>query len=108
MRQLTFPTYEHIKSLPREDEETGFYHDYYWLLFETPVNVDGRLTYNDGDRGMISFDVFEGGYSGMNGLDMELKFTKANYAKVCKHAQRVFEDFYKALDEDPRRDSCVV
>lgn len=108
MRQLTFPTYEYIKSLPTEDKETGCYHQYSWILFETPVNVNGVLTYNENDSRMIYFDVFEGGYSGMNTLGIELKFTKTNYAKVCKHAQKVFESFYKALDEDLQRDLCTI
>lgn len=103
MRQLTFPTYEYIKSLPVEDKETGCYHRYNWILFETPMRVDGRLTYNDNDSRMIYFDVYEGGYAGMNTLGIELNLTKANYAKVCKHAQKVFEGFYKTLDEDPQR-----
>lgn len=101
MRQLTFPTYEHIKSLSTEDEKTGCYRQYSRILFETPVNANGVLTYNDNDSHMIYFDVYEGGYSGMNTLCIELKLTKANYAKVCKYAQKVFESFYKALDEDP-------
>lgn len=106
MRQLTFPTYEYIKSLPTEDKEMGCYHYYSWTLFETPVNVDGRLTYNDDDSGMLYFDVFEGGYSGINDLGIGFKFNKANYVKVCKHAQKVFESFYKALDGDPKESYC--
>lgn len=101
MRQLTFPTYEHLKSLPTEDKETECYHYYCWTLFETPVNVDGRLTYNDNDSRMLYFDVFEGGYSGMNDFSIGLKLTKSNYVKVCKHAQKVFESFYQELDREP-------
>lgn len=108
MRNLTFPTYEHLKSLPTEDKETGCYHYYCWTLFETPVNVNGKLTYNDNDSRMLYFDVFEGGYAGMNDLSIGLKFTKSNYAKVCKYAQKVFESFYKALDEDPQRDTYTI
>ena len=101
MRTLKFPTYEYIKSLPRHmvgDEDAVL--EYEWRLFELPIDADGALSYNlDGD-GYIYFDVFEGGFSGMNNLDMALKFNKTNYAKICKHAQEVFESFYQTLDKD--------
>ena len=36
----------------------------------------------------------------MNYLGKALKFNKSNYAKICKHAQNVLDDFYRALDAD--------
>lgn len=101
MRQLKFPPYEYIKSLPtvdRDDEDC--FNEYTWTLFATPVNVYGRLSYNEDDSGYIYFDVMEDGYCEMNRLGIALKFNKKNYAKLCKHAQKVFESFYKELDTD--------
>ena len=101
MRHLKFPTYEYIKSLPRHrvgDEDAVL--EYAWRLFELPIDADGTLSYNEDGDGYIRFDVFEGGFSGMNRLDLALKFNKTNYGKICKHAQEVFESFYHALDTD--------
>ena len=101
MRQLKFPTYEYIKSLPRhkhDDEDAVL--EYKWRLFELPIDADGTLSYNEDGDGYIRFDVFEGGFSGMNRLDLALKFNKTNYNKICKHAQEVFEEFYRELDKD--------
>ena len=98
MRQLKFPPYEYIKSLPRDTGE--FYNEYNWTLFTTPTNDKGAISYNLTGEGFVYFDVFEDGYSDMNCLGLALKFNKANYAKICKHAQKVFEDFYRELDKD--------
>lgn len=101
MRQLKFPSYEYIKSLPKhKDGDKDFYYEYDWKLFVDRIGNEGVISYNLTGDGWIYFDVFEGGYSDMNPLGMALKFNKANYAKICKHAQKVFEDFYKALDVD--------
>ena len=100
MRQLKFPTYEYIKSLPTGDQDGDFFKEYTWTLFRTPTDVYGRFSYNEDDSRWIFFDVMEDGYCDHNDLGMRCKFNKANYAKICKHAQKVFEDFYRALDED--------
>lgn len=101
MRQLKFPTYEYIKSLPKTFKNNkDYYYEYDWKLFATPTGDEGVISYNLNGEGWIYFDVFEDGYSGVNSLGLTLKFNKANYAKICKHAQKVFEEFYKALDED--------
>ena len=100
MRQLKFPPYEYIKSLPKTEADTEFYRQYEWILFDTPICTPGRFSYNENGEGYIYFDVMEGGYSEMNNLGLALKFNKANYAKICKHAQKVFEEFYKELDVD--------
>ena len=106
MRQLKFPPYEYIKSLPtvctesEYDYEIGLPLEYDWKLFDTPTSVHGSLSYNEDGSGFIFFDVWEGGYTGENDLGMRCKLNKANYAKICKHAQRVFEDFYRELDKD--------
>ena len=106
MRQLKFPSYEYIKSLPRtikesEDKyEIGLPLKYEWTLFDTPIYTPGVLSYNDDGSGYIFFDVWEGGYTGMNDLGLALKFNKSNYAKICKHAQNVYEEFYRELNVD--------
>lgn len=93
MRQLKFPSYEYIKSLPRDKV-------YRWTLFSTPTSVNGILSYNEDEDGIIYFDVWEGGYTGMNYLGLALKFNKTNYTTICKHAQKVFEEFHRELDID--------
>ena len=100
MRQLKFPPYEYIKSLPKWDKEEDVPLRYCWRLFDTPTSVCGTLSYNEDGSGFIFFDVWEGGYTGQNYLGLTLKFNKVNYAKICKHAQEVLEDFYRALDKD--------
>ena len=100
MRQLKFPPYEYIKSLPKWDKEEDLPKQYRWLLFDTPTSVHGTLSYNEDGDGFLYFDVWEGGYTGENYLGLALKCNKANYAKICKHAQEIFEEFYEALDED--------
>lgn len=101
MRQLKFPTYEYIKSLPKENKaHDGYYYEYDWKLFATPTGDEGIISYNIEGEGWIYFDVFEDGYSEVNHLGLVLKFNKVNYLKICKHAQKVYEEFYKALDED--------
>lgn len=100
MRQLKFPPYEYIKSLPKTEEGTDFFKDYYWTLFDTLTSVYGRLSYNEDGSGFLFFDILEGGYVDKNNLGLALKCNKANYAKICKHAQKVFEDFYRELDVD--------
>ena len=100
MRQLKFPTYEYIKSLPTGGQDGDFFGEYTWTLFHTPTSVYGRFSYNEDDSGWIFFDVMEDGYCDHNNLGMQCKFNKANYAKICKHAQKVYEDFYRELDKD--------
>lgn len=101
MRQLKFPTYEYIKSLPTASKaDKGYYYEYDWKLFATPTGDKGVISYNLDEEGWIYFDVFEDGYSEVNHLGLALKLNKANCAKLCKHAQKVYEEFYRALDED--------
>lgn len=110
--QLKFPPYEWIKGLPLTrkeefvDRATGktFYKDvhleYTFKLFDTPVSVYGRLTYNEDDSGMIFFDVMEDGYCDHNSLGKGLKFNKRNYKIICDHAQSVYENFQRELLAD--------
>lgn len=100
MRKLKFPPYEYIKSLPTKHKDDDMFCEYSWTLFETPIWVYGRLSYNEDDSGWVFFDVMEGGYCDQNDLGMRCKLNKANYAKICKHAQKVFEEFYRELDKD--------
>ena len=112
MKELKFPSYEWLKALPLkrtytytnrengeswEDEE---HCQYTFTLFDTPVYVYGQLSYNEDDSRYIYFDVMENGYSNMNEYGLALKFNEANYQKICKHAQEVYEMFYKELDKD--------
>ena len=82
------------------DKEEDMPKLYRWRLFDTPTSVCGTLSYNEDGCGFIFFDVWENGYTGQNYLGLALKFNKANYAKICKHAQKVFEEFYRKLDKD--------
>ena len=100
MRKLKFPPYEYIKSLPTWDKKKDLPNEYDWNLFDTPTSVYGRFSYNEDGSGWIFFDVMEDGYCDHNDLGMRCKFNKANYAKICKYAQSVFEDFYRELDKD--------
>ena len=101
MRQLKFPEYEYIKSLPKcQRKDKDIYYEYRWKLFDTPVDAEGVLSYNLDGSGFIFFDVFEGGYSNMNDFGLAVKFNKKSYTKLCKHAQNIFEGFYEALDRD--------
>lgn len=112
MKQLKLPPYEWLKALPlkctctytnRKTGETfeGEEHcEYKFTIFDTPVFVYGQLSYNEDDSRYIYFDVMENGYSNMNSYGLELKFNKENYQKICKHAQEVYEMFYKELDKD--------
>lgn len=100
MRQLKFPSYEYIKSLPKFNKDDDTYNKYDWILFQIPLDVYGWFSYNEDGESYICFDVMEGGYSEMNDLGMSVKFNKTNYKKICKHAQKIFESFYEALDED--------
>ena len=106
MRQLKFPDYEYIKSLPtvctdsKNKYEVGLPLEYDWTLFHTPTSVYGRFSYNEDGNGYIHFDVMEDGYCDHNRLGKGVKFNKANYTKLCKYAQEVFESFYTALDYD--------
>lgn len=99
MRQLKFLSYEYIKSLPTYNKDTDTYERYEWLLFQTPTSVYGRFSYNEDGEPYIYFDIMDGGDCYTN-FGMSVRFNKANYAKICKHAQKVFESFYEALDED--------
>ena len=112
MKELKFPSYEWLKALPlkrevmRKDSISGkLYKDeehceYKFTLFDTPVYVYGQLSYNEDDSKYIYFDVMENGYSNMNSYGLELKFNKKNYQKLCKHAQEVYEMFYRELDKN--------
>lgn len=111
MKELKFPPYEWLKKLPLKrkyihkdingNEYKGEEHcEYKFNLFDTPVWVYGRLSYNEDDSRYIYFDVMEDGYCDHNNLGLALKFNKANYQKICKHAQEVYEMFYRELDED--------
>ena len=99
MRQLKFPEYEYIKSLPKRNSK-GHWFTYSWTLFDTPTDVYGRISYNEDDDNFIFFDIMEDGYCDHNTLGLSVKFNKANYKKLCKHAQKIFESFYEALDKD--------
>lgn len=111
MRELKFPSYEWLKALPLkrtytytddsgESWEMEEHCEYKFMLFDTPVFVCGQLSYNEDDSRYIYFDVMENGYSNMNDYGLELKFNKANYEKICKHAQEVYESFFKELEKD--------
>ena len=106
MRQLKFPTYEYIKSLPKICTKSEYKYniglplEYEWKLFDTPVSVEGVLSYNLDGSGYIFFDVLESGYTNENNLGVAVKFNKTNYMKICKHAQNIFEGFYETLDRD--------
>lgn len=112
MRELKFPSYEWLKALPLKGVQTFIdrtngktwedevHCEYNFTLFDTPVYVRGRLSYNEDDSKHIYFDVMENGYSNMNNYGLALKFNKANYKKLCKHAQKVYEMFYEELDKD--------
>jgi hypothetical protein len=112
MKQLKLPPYEWLKALPLKrtvtytDRETGESWDdeehcqYDFMVFNTPAYVHGQISYNEDDTGHIFFDVFEQGHTGMNRYGMALKFNKTNYKKICKHAQEVYEMFYRELDKD--------
>jgi len=111
MNQLKLPSYEWLKALPLKKTvthtdcnghtwEAEEHCEYKFTLFDTPVYVYGQFSYNEDDSRHIFFDVMEGGYSGMNRYGMELKFNKENYKKICKHAQEIYEMFYRKLDKD--------
>lgn len=112
MNKLKLPPYEWLKALPLkrtvthtdrftgetwEDEE---HCQYSFSLFDTPVSVYGRLSYNEDDSRLIYFDVMENGYTGLNDYSLGLKFNKENYKKICKYAQEVYETFYRELARD--------
>ena len=111
MKQLKLPPYEWLKALPlkRTVTRTGYTGatweeeepcEYRFVVFDTPVRAHGQISYNEDDSRYIFFDVMEGGYSNMNSYGLELKFNKANYQKLCKHAQRIYEMFYRELAKD--------
>ena len=103
MRKLKFPKYEYIKSLPLEDDDECIQY-YKWDLFSLPINVVGRLSYNVEGDGLIYFDVFENGYTGVNEFTLGHTLTKANYKEICKYAQSVLDEFYAELDVDYSED----
>lgn len=110
--QLKFPPYEWLKKLPLtekytwvdratgEEHEEDTFKEYDFTLFTTPTDVYGRFTYNEDDSGMIYFDVMEDGYCDHNTLGKRVRFTKKDYEKICKHAQKVYEDFQRELLRD--------
>ena len=112
MKELKFPSYEWLKALPLkrtrtftdrangETWEDEIHCEYKFTLFDTPVYVYGQLSYNEDDSRYIYFDVMENGYSNMNNLGLALKFNKENYQKICKHAQEIYEMFYRELDKE--------
>lgn len=88
--KLKMPPYEWLKSLPKDK-------GHFITLFDTPTSVYGRITlYEDGFK-VIHFDVMECGYCDKNHLGLSLKFNKKNYAKICRHAQEVYANFFFAL-----------
>lgn len=110
--QLKFPPYEWIKALPKtqihhyRDRVSGKYipervpREYSFTLFSTPTSVYGRFSYNEDGDGFLCFDVMEDGYCDHNRLGKSLKFNKANYQILCKHAQEVYEQFQRELFKD--------
>ena len=111
MKQLKFPSYEWLKALPLkrkymytspsgESWEMEEHCEYTFVLFDTPVFVNAQLSYNENDSKHIYFDVMESGYSNMNNYGLALKFNKKNYHEICKHAQEIYEMFYRELDKD--------
>ena len=112
MNQLKLPPYEWLKALPlkktvtHKDRETGEtwedeeHCQYSFTIFDTPVFVYGRLSYNEDDSRRIYFDVMENGYTGLNDYSLGLKYNKENYKKICKYAQEVYETFYRELAKD--------
>lgn len=112
MNQLKLPSYEWLKALPlkreymSKDTISGKEYkreepcEYRFMVFDTPLCACGQISYNEDDSRYIFFDVMEGGYSNMNDYGLALKFNKANYQKICKHAQEVYEMFYRTLDQD--------
>ena len=102
MRQLKFPTYEYIKSLPKvctkseHEYEIGLPLEYEWKLFYTPTSVQGTLRYNDDGSGYVFFDVWELGYTGENDLGLAVKFGKNNY-KNFVHTHRIFSMVFTKL-----------
>lgn len=111
MKELKFPSYEWLKALPLtrtythtdrygDSYELEEYCEYKFTLFDTPVFAYGQLSYNEDDSRYIYFDIMENGYSNMNNYGLALKFNKANYQKICKHAQEMYGMFYRELDKD--------
>lgn len=112
MKELKFPSYEWLKALPLKrtythtsrwdgsSYEMEEHCEYDFILFDTPVRAYGRLSYNEDDSRFLYFDVMEDGYSNMNNYGLALKFNKENYKKICKHAQEIYEMFYRELDAD--------
>lgn len=110
-RLLKFPEYEFLKALPRtrwtetltrdgKIIKSEMYLEYSITLFDTPTEVYGRFSlFEDGDD-FICFDVIEDGYCDHNKLGKTYKFNKANYNRICKHAQMVYEQFFKRLEKD--------
>ena len=99
MKQLNLPPYEWLKALPLKDAK-GKPCQYEFTLFDTPVAVCGRLSYNEDDSRFIFFDVMEGFHTGMNDYGLSLKFNEKNYQKLCKHAQKIYELFLAEPNED--------
>ena len=111
MKQLKFPPYEWLKALPLSRKyiytdrdgnsfEMEEHCEYKFTLFDTPVFACGQLSYNEDDSRFIYFDVMENGYSNMNRYGIALKFNKQNYKNLCKHAQEMYEMFFKELEKD--------
>jgi hypothetical protein len=42
----------------------------------------------------------EDGYCDHNDLGKRYKFNKANYSKLCKHAQMIYDQFFACLEKD--------
>lgn len=90
--KLNFPSWEYIKGLPLKNEETGFYEEYRWILFETGIpGVSGVLTWNEDGQKKLVFDVFVGGYSGESGFDKVFNGNKEGYKKMRGY---VFDEVY--------------
>lgn len=111
VKSLNFPSYEWLKTLPLKRTyisssidgnayEREEHCEYKFTLFDTPVRAYGQFSYNEDDSRYIYFDVMENGYSNMNTYGLGVKFNKENYKKICKHAQKIYEMFYRELDKD--------
>lgn len=89
--RLKFPTYEQLQSLDKDKE-------YEIILFVTGIGETyGRITINEGGKRQIIFDLIEDGYCDKNSYTMVKSFGKKNYKTICYHAQRCYDDLYKAL-----------
>lgn len=91
---LTMPPYEELEALNKKRA-------YFITVFDTPVNVYGRITlYEDGLPDVV-FDVMEGGHCDNNRLSRRWKFNKTNYEELCRYANNVYQSFFRELLRTP-------